>query len=89
MLKANQRDQTLKFELLVPICSQDKPTACCSFNYHQDHFGHLFGIELAAGGVAHTACVGFGLERIALALFHTHGLDLGGWPDAPRRILDV
>src|SRR5258706_8251455 len=35
MLAANQRDQTLKFELLVPITSTEKPTACCSFNYHQ------------------------------------------------------
>src|SRR5205823_4013610 len=45
MLAQNQRDQTLKFELLVPITSREKPTACVSFNYHQDHFGHLFGIH--------------------------------------------
>ena len=45
MLAASQRDQKLKFELLVPITSQEKPTACLSFNYHQDHFGSLWGID--------------------------------------------
>ena len=39
MLAVNQRDQQLKFEMLIPICSTEKPTAVMSFNYHQDHFG--------------------------------------------------
>ena len=34
--------------------------------------------------VAHTACVGFGLERITLALLRHHGLDLAAWPEAVR-----
>ena len=33
-----------------------------------------FGLELADGSTAHTACLGFGLERIVIALFRTHGL---------------
>ena len=89
MLAMNQRDQGLKFELLVPIASAEQPTACVSFNYHQDHFGHLFDIRLADGRTAHTACVGFGLERTALALFKTHGLDVGGWPGAVRQVLGL
>ena len=36
-----------------------------------------YGIELADGGTAHTACLGFGHERIVLALLRTHGLDTG------------
>jgi seryl-tRNA synthetase len=80
MMANSQREQALKFELLVPITSSEKPTACVSFNYHQDHFGHLFGIRQANGEWAHTACVGFGLERIALALFRTHGFDPQRWP---------
>ncbi len=84
MLAANQRDQTLKFELLVPITSSEKPTACLSFNYHQDHFGHAWGLRTHDGGTAHTACVGFGVERIALALFRHHGLDVKAWPQAVR-----
>ncbi|MCC0804641.1 amino acid--[acyl-carrier-protein] ligase [Methylobacterium sp. W2] len=84
MLANNQRAQGLKFELNVPVNSEDKPTACLSFNYHQDHFGMIWDIRQADGEVAHTACVGFGLERITLALLRHHGLDITAWPDAVR-----
>ena len=87
MLSANQRDQGLKFELLIPIASAGKPTACLSFNYHQDHFGLLWDIRTPDGEVAHTACVGFGMERVALALFRHHGLDVKGWPASVRAAL--
>ncbi|RCW20788.1 seryl-tRNA synthetase [Ciceribacter lividus] len=87
MLANNQRDQNLKFELLIPITSTTSPTACMSFNYHQDAFGTKWGLNLEDGSVAHTACVGFGLERIALALFHHHGLDTEQWPVSVRRAL--
>ena len=87
MMANNQRDQGLKFELLIPVTSDEKPTACLSFNYHQDHFGTLWGLQQADGSVAHTACVGFGLERTALALFRHHGTDVERWPDAVRRAL--
>lgn len=87
MLSNNQRDQNLKFELLVPVTSTEKPTACLSFNYHQDHFGKTWGLTTADGEVAHTACVGFGLERVALALFAHHGLDTGRWPAEVRKVL--
>jgi seryl-tRNA synthetase len=89
MLAINQRDQALKFELLVPICSEEKPTALVSCNYHQDHFGHAYDITLADGSPAHTACVGFGLERIALALFRWHGFDVERWPLGVRRTLEL
>ncbi len=84
LLANNQRDQNLKFELLIPVTSATNKTACMSFNYHQDAFGAKWGLDLADGSVAHTACVGFGLERIALALFACHGLDVKLWP-APVR----
>ncbi|AGB72928.1 MULTISPECIES: amino acid--[acyl-carrier-protein] ligase [Rhizobium] len=87
MLANNQRDQNLKFELLIPITSVANPTACMSFNYHQDAFGTKWGLNFADGRVVHTACVGFGLERIALALFHTHGLDTKEWPESVRKAL--
>jgi seryl-tRNA synthetase len=89
MLAVSQRDQALKFELLIPICSEEKPTACVSCNYHQDHFGHAYNISLADGSPAHTACVGFGLERIALALFKWHGFHVGAWPRGVRQILGL
>lgn len=84
MLAANQREQQLKFELLYPITSTEQPTAITSFNYHQDHFGGLFGLKTADGEVAHTACIGFGMERVTLALFKTHGLDPKQWPQDVR-----
>lgn len=87
MLSANQRNQGLKFELLIPIASDEKATACLSFNYHQDHFGLLWDIRTPDGAVAHTACVGFGMERVALALFRHHGLDVKGWPAPVRAAL--
>jgi seryl-tRNA synthetase len=89
MLATNQRDQHLKFEILHPITSLERPTALGSFNYHQEHFAHLFGIGFADGSSVHSACVGFGLERIALALFKKHGLRLAAWPHAVRRTLDL
>lgn len=87
LLANNQRDQNLKFELLIPVTSQTKKTACMSFNYHQDAFGSKWGLNLEDGSVAHTACVGFGLERIALALFAQHGLDTKLWPEDVRKVL--
>ncbi|HVY46985.1 MAG TPA: amino acid--[acyl-carrier-protein] ligase [Minicystis sp.] len=79
MLADGQKAQKLKFEVLVPVISEAEPTAVCSFNYHQDHFGQVFGIQ-SKGEVAHTACLGFGLERVVMALFQTHGFVPASWP---------
>lgn len=84
MMKATQREQALKLELLVPIFGEEAPTACASFNYHQAHFGHVFHINSHTGETAHTACLGFGLDRIALALFEAHGLEPETWPGEVR-----
>lgn len=89
MMAASQVEQELKFELLIPINSRETPTACMSFNYHRGHFGETWGIETAAGGVAHTACVAFGMDRLALAIFATHGIDLGKWPRSARDALSI
>ncbi len=87
--KALQREQNLKYEFVIPICSTGKPTAIGSCNYHLDHFGVAFGIRTHDGEVAHSSCVGFGLERVALALFKTHGLALDDWPREVRDVLDL
>jgi seryl-tRNA synthetase len=84
MMAASQVDQRLKFEILVPVISLEKPTAICSFNWHQEHFSAKFGIRNADDSVAHTACLGFGLERVALALIKTHGFEPAGWPQEVR-----
>lgn len=84
VLAAGQIEQQLKHEFLVPVLPGEPPTACCSTNYHLDKFAQAFGITLADGTPAHTACMGYGLERVALALFRTHGLDRHAWPAAVR-----
>jgi seryl-tRNA synthetase len=87
MMATSQREQQLKFEIVVPVISRDQATAICSFNWHQEHFTGKFGIERAPGELAHTACLGFGLERVTLALLKTHGCDVSAWPAAVRELL--
>jgi seryl-tRNA synthetase len=83
----SQLQQALKFELLVPVKSDDAPTACMSFNYHREHFGETWGLHDAQGELCHTGCVAFGMDRLAVALFATHGTDLARWPEGVRGAL--
>jgi seryl-tRNA synthetase len=83
MLAASQREQQLKFEVLTQITEPDA-TAIASFNYHQDHFASAYGLRLTDGSEAHTACLGFGLERITIALFRSHGFEIKAWPAEVR-----
>jgi seryl-tRNA synthetase len=84
-----QTQQELKFELLVPVRSAEEPTACMSFNYHRAHFGETWGIRNDTGEPAHTACVAFGMDRLAVALFASHGADPAQWPAAVRTALSL
>lgn len=88
LLAANQAAEQLKLELLLPIAGPE-PTACASFNYHLDRFGETWGLKLEDGTTAHTACAGFGQERIVTALLRAHGLDPERWPAAVRARLDA
>ena len=85
----SQRQQTLKFELLIPFQKTASPTACMSFNYHREHFGNVWGIRTPDGDLAHTGCVAFGVDRLAVALFSTHGLDTAKWPATVRGALGL
>jgi len=89
MKAVSQKQQSLKFELLVPLRSEDKPTACMSFNYHRDHFGTTWDIRDADGAPAHTGCVAFGMDRLAVAMFHTHGTEPSHWPSRVRELLGI
>ena len=89
LMAVSQVEQALKFELLIPVHSAEQPTACMSFNYHRDHFGTTWNIRDAAGEVAHTGCVAFGIDRLALALFATHGVELSRWPASVRKALTI
>jgi seryl-tRNA synthetase len=89
LMATQQRQDALKFELLVPILSAEKPTACMSFNYHREHFGEVWGLHNAKGEVLHTGCVAFGMDRLAVALFATHGAETGDWPASVRATLGL
>ena len=89
LMAASQVEQALKFELLVPVRSTEAATTCMSFNCHRDHFATVWNIRTAKGQIAHTGCVGFGIDRLALALFATHGIELAQWPTRTRQALAV
>lgn len=80
MLAANQRATALKYEITCAVSSTEVRTAITSANCHESHFGDSFDIFTADGDRAHSACIGFGLERITLALVKQHGVDPALWP---------
>ncbi|MGO9198002.1 MAG: amino acid--[acyl-carrier-protein] ligase [Acidimicrobiales bacterium] len=82
LLSARQRAESLKHEIVTSVRPGEGPISVVSCNCHLDHFGRGFGIETADGAVAHSACVGFGTERITLALLAAHGLDRDRWPSS-------
>jgi seryl-tRNA synthetase len=87
VMAVSQIQQSLKFELLIPYHAGAKPTACMSFNYHREHFGNVWGLQDSRNELAHTSCVAFGMDRLAVALFANHGVDLAQWPASARRAL--
>lgn len=86
LLSAGQKQAQLKFEILTEVYP-GQPTAIASANLHEDHFGEAFNLRTADGRTAHSACFGFGLERVMLALVARHGFDSNAWPAAVREEL--
>jgi seryl-tRNA synthetase len=70
----------LKYEVQAWLPDDDEWLAIGSVNYHQDHFGQAFDIRLVPNEPAHSACLGFGLDRWCLAIFAQHGLTPEHWP---------
>ncbi len=85
----SQIEQAMKYELVFPITSTEKPTAIASSNYHMDHFSHVYNIKTQNGEFAHTACIGFGLERTALAMFKKFGFTTDQWPNSVKTMLEL
>jgi seryl-tRNA synthetase len=86
LVASSQRDKNMKFELLIPITGAE-PTACGSFNYAEDHFTEAWQITMQDGTKAVSGCIGFGMERMTLALFRHHGFDPNRWPAPVRAVL--
>lgn len=86
MLASEQLEETLKIEGVTTVGSAG-PTAVMSGNCHRDHFSKPFGISLEDGSPAHSACVAFGVDRVALALVRAHGVATAHWPDGVRELV--
>jgi hypothetical protein len=68
-----QRARGTKLELRVGVLGAgEEDVALASLNFHHQHFGAPFAIR-DSSGVASSACVAFGLDRIALALVAVNG----------------
>jgi seryl-tRNA synthetase len=89
LMASSQLQQSLKFELLMPVISEEQPTACASFNYHREHFGEVWGLHNRAGEILHTGCVAFGMDRLAVALFAAHGPEIKRWAPSVREALKL
>jgi len=89
VMAASQKEQDLKHEFTFAVASEEKPTAIASTNCHMDYFGKAFDIKLPNGEAAHSACIGFGMERISLALFKHHGFDPDRWPYEVKNALEL
>jgi seryl-tRNA synthetase len=89
IMAVSQRQQALKFELLIPYHEGAVPTACMSVNFHRDHFGGVWQLVNPGGELAHTSCFAFGVDRLTIALFCVHGVDVSGWPQGVRRALAI
>lgn len=80
---SSQRLLQRKYEARLAV-APDRDIAVCSFNTHDTHFGSAFDISLPDGSVAHSACAGFGLERLTYAVLCQFGLDERNWPEPLR-----
>jgi seryl-tRNA synthetase len=74
-----------KLEARARIADTQAEIAVGSFNYHRNFFSRRCGISFR-GEAAATACVGFGLERLAYALLSQQGLDSGKLEGLLRRL---
>jgi seryl-tRNA synthetase len=84
-LGALQRRESSKTELNVRVGSRS--VACVSINYHKDRFARAAGLSMDDGALAHSCCMGFGLERLAAALVLRHGPVVSAWPSMTRESL--
>ncbi len=80
---SSQRLLELKYELRLAV-APDRTIAVGSFNVHDRLFASAFDIRQQDGGTAYTACVGFGLERLAYAVLCQYGADEHDWPELLR-----
>ncbi len=74
-----QRRLAMKFEYRMTIPGQTRQLAVMSSNLHGPTFSKAFNIK-RRGRVINSGCLGFGMERLALAIIAQHGSDPTQWP---------
>ncbi|HLT77468.1 MAG TPA: hypothetical protein VKZ87_08790 [Ferrovibrio sp.] len=80
----HQHRLAMKYEYRAVLPGTGRTLAVLSSNLHAATFGKAFDIRV--GGMrANTGCLGFGLERLAIAVVMQHGLDPARWPEGLRR----
>lgn len=80
---AQQHRLAMKMEYRMLIPGAAKHLAMMSSNLHGPTFSKAFGITMG-GRLINTGCLGFGLERLALAILAQHGEDPAAWPRGLR-----
>lgn len=76
----HQRRLAMKFEYRAAIPGSSKGLAVMSSNLHGPTFSKAFDIKQQRRPI-NTGCLGFGLERLALAILAQHGRDANDWPE--------
>lgn len=84
--KIMQKLKGLKREFVVN--DGDKTVALMSINNHETFFGKQFDITTDAT-VTHTACVAFGISRLATYSTRLWGTDVSSWPHVFRSYADI
>ena len=76
----HQHRMAMKYEFKA-LLPPHAPLSVLSSNLHGPTFSKAFDIK-QSGRPINTGCIGFGLERVALAIFAQHGTDPATWPPA-------
>ncbi|MFT5797885.1 MAG: seryl-tRNA synthetase [Candidatus Azotimanducaceae bacterium] len=80
-----QRMGEVKVELLFTLPHRSEPLAASSFNLHRTFYTSIYNTQRAEGGLAESACMGFGLDRWLYGFLSQKGLNPKNWP---KTVLD-
>ncbi len=75
----HQRNMKMKYEFRAYLSKKKQSLSIMSSNLHSLTFSKAFNITCDLFPV-HTGCLGFGVERFAIALVSQHGSDPDKWP---------
>jgi len=80
IMAEHQRKMKMKYEYRAHISDDDDGLAVLSSNLHGLTFSKTFNIS-GDDWPVHTGCLGFGLERLLIALVAQHGVNPISWPE--------